>query len=43
MEADTPQDVVLGEFNYLIECLGISRNTGMSISRRMHLRQWQNC
>ena len=27
-EADTPQDVVLGEFNYLIECLGISREYG---------------
>ena len=27
-EADTPQDVVLGEFNYLIECLGISREHG---------------
>ena len=24
----TPQDVVLGEFNYLIECLGISREYG---------------
>ncbi len=27
-EADTLQDVVLGEFNYLIECLGISREYG---------------
>lgn len=27
-EADTPQEVVLGEFNYLIECLGVSRTHG---------------
>ena len=27
-EADTPQDVVLGEFNYLIDCLSISRRHG---------------
>ena len=27
-EADTPQDIVLGEFNYLIDCLGISREHG---------------
>lgn len=27
-EADTPQDVVLGEFNYLIDCLSISSEHG---------------
>lgn len=27
-EAGTPQDVVLGEFDYLIECLGISKRHG---------------
>ena len=27
-EADTPQEVVLGEFDYLIECLDISREHG---------------
>lgn len=27
-EADTPQDVVLGEFGYLVDCLGISHEHG---------------
>lgn len=27
-EADTPQDVVLGEFNYLVDCLSISHEHG---------------
>lgn len=27
-EADTPQDVLLGEFNYLVDCLGISHEHG---------------
>lgn len=27
-EADMPQNVVLGEFNYLIECLGLSKEHG---------------
>ena len=27
-EADTPEEVVLGEFNYLVDCLGISHEHG---------------
>ncbi|MFR7465280.1 MAG: hypothetical protein ACLUVG_11000 [Phocaeicola vulgatus] len=43
-EAPTPQEVVLGEFNYLIDCLRISHDIRICLLSRLMLRkQWQNC